>query len=63
MDRVSNPSHDSSLTEVFGGNVREDENNPTNHDFEIRRVNDGKVFRDPPFSARTYIGRRRKRDS
>jgi hypothetical protein len=44
MDRVSNPSHDSSLTEVFGGNVREDENNPTNHDFEIRRVNDGKVL-------------------
>ena len=24
MDRVSNPSHDSSLTEVFGGNVREE---------------------------------------
>lgn len=40
MDKVISSVFENNLTYVLGSNVSEDLKNPTNHDFEIRRVND-----------------------
>ena len=44
LERIVNSSFDEKLTYVLGGNNVEEKNNPTNHDFEVRRSNDDSLL-------------------
>ena len=44
LEKIVNNLYDEKLTYVLAGNRVEDEKNPTNHDFEVRRTPDSKLL-------------------